>query len=104
MAVGPVEPHSNEGGKTLAATETPAEFKLVWNPGNGRDFFRRADGAEYSTAIGHRGTYEWVVKDGLHSAYHYPHGSHTPVVLQPPQRSWRRAYQACIEHNKEGVV
>lgn len=76
--------------------------KLKWNPGKGKPLLQRADGAEYSIATGHRGTYEWVIKDGLHAAYHYPGGMQTeaPVVLVAPQSSWRRAYRACVEHNK----
>ena len=76
--------------------------KLKWRSGRGPELLRRADGAEVSIATGHRGTYEWVKKDGLNAAYHYPEGVHTdtPVVLVAPQRSWHRAYRACVEHNK----
>ena len=90
----------------MAANETPSAFKLGWSPGKGRDWPCRPDGSEYSTATGHRGTYEWVTKDGLHAAYHYPGGvqTSTPVVLVPPQTSWQRAYKACVEHNKAGLV
>ena len=82
------------------ATRKPK--KLNWRNGRGPERLRRADGAEVSIATGHRGTYEWVSKDGLHAAYHYPGGVHTdtPVVLLAPQSSWRRAYRACVEHNK----
>jgi hypothetical protein len=78
--------------------------KLKWNPGKGKPLLQRADGAEYSIATGHRGTYEWVIKDGLHAAYHYPGGVHTesPVVLVAPQSNWKVAYSACVGHNKAG--
>ena len=56
-----------------------------------------------SVGTGREGTYHWVIKDGLHAAYHYPHGVKTPVVLVPPQSSARRAYQACVDHNKAGL-
>ena len=55
-----------------------------------------------SVGTGRKGTYHWGIKDGLHAAYHYPHGVKTPVVLVLPQSSARRAYQACVDHNKAG--
>lgn len=87
----------------MAAIETPHEYKLDWRPGKG--MFRRADGAEYKRATGRKGIYEWVVKDRLHAAYHYPGGvqTSTPVVLLAPQTSWGKAYRACVEHNKAGL-
>ena len=90
---------------TNAVNEVPLPVKgkkLKWNPGKGKPFLQRADGAEYSIAAGHRGTYEWVIKDGLHAAYHFPGGAQTetPVVLIAPQSSWQRAYRACVDHNK----
>jgi hypothetical protein len=89
----------------MGANETTHASNLRWNPGKGREFLRRADGAQYSVATGRRGTYEWVVNDGLHAAYYYPGGvqTRTPVVLVQPQSSWKRAYQACVEHNKAGL-
>ena len=92
---------SGSPGNVTTASRVKVK-KLRWNPGKGRDFLRRADGAEYSIATGHRGTYEWVIKDGLHAAYHYPGGFHTetPIVLVAPQGSWQRAYRACVDHNK----
>ena len=89
----------------MAANNTPQSLKIKWNPGKGRDFLRRADGAEYSLGTGRRGTYEWIVKDGLHAAYFYADGVQTraPTVLIPPQSSWKRAYQACVDHNKSGL-
>jgi hypothetical protein len=65
---------------------------------------QRADGARYKTGTGHRGTYEWVVKDGLWAAYYYPGGvqtHRTRVELMPPQVSGGKAYDACVEHNKK---
>jgi hypothetical protein len=62
----------------------------------------RADGSRSKIGTGRWGTYEWVVKDGLWAAYHYPGGvqTRTPVVLMPPQSSAGKAYHACVEHNK----
>ncbi len=81
----------------MAANETPDGFKLRWsNP-----YFERGGTRDgLSTAVGRKGTYEWVIKDGLHSAYHHPDGaqSRTPVVLVAPQTSARRAYKACVDH------
>lgn len=86
----------------MAANETPNGFKISWTPpGRGSDGLLRADGARYKIGTGLRGTYEWVVKDGLWAAYHYPGGVQTraPVVLMPPQGSLHKAYRACVEHN-----
>ena len=86
----------------MGANETPHEHKLRWsNP-----YFERGgtrDGV--STAVGRKGTYEWVIKDGLHAAYFYPGGvqTSTPVVLAPPGSSGAKAYRACVEHNKAGL-
>ena len=76
--------------------------KLKWNRGKGKPLLRRPDGAEYSIATRHRGTYGWVIKDDLDAAYHFPGGAmtETPVVLVAPQRSCRRAHRACVDHNK----
>ena len=88
----------------MAANETPQKMKIAWTPA-GPEMLRRADGTRYKTGTGVRGTYEWVVKDGLHGAYHYPGAvqTSTPVVLLAPQSSWRKAYLACVEHNKAGL-
>ena len=86
----------------MAANETPGKMKISWNPGKGREWLQRSDGARYTVGTGRKGTYEWVMKDGLHAAYHYPCGAQTrtPVVLVPPQSSAGVAYHACVEHNK----
>jgi hypothetical protein len=84
----------------MAANETPHAMKLAWTPGPG--FGQGGDGV--NVAVGRKGTYQWVYRDGLHPAYHYPHGSKTPVVLPAPQDSWKRAYQAGVEHNTPGIV
>ena len=84
----------------MSANETPHEFKISWsNP-----YFERGgtrDGVSVGT--GRKGTYHWVIKDGLHAAYHYPHGVKTPVVLVLPQSIATRAYRACVDHNKAGL-
>ena len=89
----------------MAANETPQEMKIAWTPPGHSEMLRRADGTRYKTGTGVRGTYEWVVKDGLHAAYHYRGGvqTSTPVVLLAPQTSWRKAYRACVEHNKASL-
>ena len=80
-----------------SATETLHELKISWsNP-----YFERGGTRDgLSVGTGRKGKYHWVIKDGLHAAYHYPHGVKTPIVLVSPQSSARRAYQACVDHNK----
>ena len=51
----------------MGAIETPHDMKLAWTPGPG---FERGDGV--NVAVGRKGTYHWVIRDGLHAAYHYP--------------------------------
>jgi hypothetical protein len=91
----------------MAANETPQGMKLSWTilqsdrPGDGKHFTPDRRGT--AAAVGRKGRYEWTCRDGLHAAYHYPHGAETPVVLLAPQRSAARAYQACVDHNKTGL-
>ena len=61
----------------------------------------RADGPRSKIGTGRRGTYEWVEKDGLWAAYHYPGGvqTSTPVVLMAPPSSAGKSYNACVRHN-----
>ena len=54
-----------------------SDIKISWNPGKGREWLHRADGARYTVGTGRWGTYEQVVKDGLHSAYYFPRGVQT---------------------------
>jgi hypothetical protein len=84
----------------MSATETPQNLKISWSEG----WKGGAPAVGETIGTGQSATYNMTVRSGIYTVYRKSHGAREWEVLLPSQGSGTRAYKACVDDNKAGIV